>query len=108
MRAFNMNQSSPPAGQTPRPGDGGEAPTVVAERLDAGLQCERGLAQGRVDLEPVVRGIRLGKAREAAVVPGELAAVHDPAAYGGPVPPYKLRRRVDHDVRPVRERVDEV
>jgi hypothetical protein len=24
------------------------------------------------------------------------------------VPPYKLRRRVDHDVRPVRERVDEV
>ena len=57
--------------------------------------------------EPVVARVGVGEPRELAAAPVEGPGVDDHTADRGPVAADVLRRREDHDVRAVRDRVDE-
>ena len=77
----------------------------VAQTLHASFQDERQRTERFPVGNAVVRRIGLDEVREAAGgFPVELAAIDDDAADGIPVAAKELRRRVDHDVRPVLDR----
>ena len=84
-----------------------EAGADVAQQLHARLDDERHVAQAREvaehvpELQAVVARVRLGELRELAVVPLELARIHDHPADRGAVAADILGRRGDDDVRPV-------
>ena len=84
-----------------------EARPDVAQQLHPRLDDERHVAQaGEVaehlpELQPMIARVRLRELRELAVVPLELARIHNHPANRGAVAADILGRRGDNDVRPV-------
>jgi len=58
-------------------------------------------------LEPMIGGVRLGKFREFAVIPGKLPTVNDSPANTGSMSANELGQGIDHDIRPMIQRFEQ-
>ena len=96
--------------------EGRKTAAHIAEELQTHLHDERDIRtasggkgfEGFPVREAMVGHVRLGKARESAIAPIKVTAVHDDAADGRPVATDMFRRRVDDDISPVLKRAIEV
>ena len=82
----------------------------VAQQNGADAGHKGGSAEGLVEVQAVIGGIRLGQSRELARngVPVELAAFDDHTAEGGAVAADELGGGLDHDVSAVLQRAEQV
>ena len=89
-------------------------PTDITQGFHAGAQdeCDIGLqdairSERLPKLKTMIAGRRFGESRELAIIPREVARVHDHTTDRGPVTTDPFRGRVHHDIRTVLNGIDQ-